>query len=505
MAFLLSLAVAARGEVTIRVDPRIELLTAVQLLGGSQRVNGLSQPYRSNLLAYLEPFRDHRAVQLLSQMEARGFSFDAPPALMLHLTEPPELGVREPYSSYLLQRAGGRERLDELVAALRDFARAARFSEFLEANRGMLGAMERSVTSQLDGIDYIGKLEDYYGQRRGAYAVVVAPLLHAGGYSATVGREVFAIIGPLGLAAGAPDFGTLARLRDLLWHEFGHSFANPTVEAHMGFLGQFSQLYEMIRAEMTAQAYLNWQTSMAEHLVRAVHVRLTCRELGEEACTAHYRYERTRGFAFLDVLLTRLREYEASRDRYESLAAMGQSVFEEFPAEWERLMAWGTASGPLPIAAPRGIVKARLFGLLGDLVRESADESVYGQGLTFRYEVRDGVTYTAVEPETRDGRSRLIQLKYAAEADPELRGSLGITASMVDGKYRAQYVREGSRAEAMGFRRGDVLVDWSTVYRYPLDAANLLRLRDLPEDAAATVRIIREGETVELQVNGAMR
>lgn len=510
------LAAAARGDVAMRVDPRIELLTVVQLLSGSQRLNALQQPYRTNILSFFSPYRDHLAVRLSADLERAGFSFDAPPTMMLHLSDPPDLAIRVPYTPYLVQRAGGRDRIDAFVTALREFARVSRFNDFYEANRGMFTAVETATRSRLDDLDYTGKLEQYHGQKKDSYTIVLGLLLHPGGYGPAVDKDVYNLIGPAGVVNGMADFGTLGRLRDLMWHEFGHSFANPLVEQHFAYINRFASLLAPIEQDMRSQAYSNWQSTMNEHFVRAIHVRLTCRELGEEACQERYAYERGRGFAYLDALIAKLKEYEENRERFPASTDFGQRFFEGLEAEQATLTSiLQDTTGRIAIRAPRATVKQRLYVLAaangGVLVRESADESVYGtpgspETGSFRYEVRGDATVVAIEPNLPEVRQVLIALKYAAEMDPEMKGSFGLVASQINpGRLRVDYVREASRASAMGFRIGDVLLDWATLYRFPLDAVQLSRLRDLPDDATATVRVVRNGDPVELQITGSMR
>ncbi len=51
-------------------------------------------PYKADVSEYFSAYKDHPAVKLFAEMSLSGFSFDAPPDAMLHLSDPPELTLR---------------------------------------------------------------------------------------------------------------------------------------------------------------------------------------------------------------------------------------------------------------------------------------------------------------------------------------------------------------------------------------------------------------------------
>jgi hypothetical protein len=309
----------ALHSINVVVDPRIELLAVVQYLSGyGERFVGLiTMPYRRDVMEYFAPFKEHPAVKLFAEMRADNFSFDAPPTAMLHLSKPPDLSLESPFTDYLKTRAGGEERLEEFVKSLRDFARETQFMAFFEAHKGTFLQTVFETHEKLKDIDYIGTLENYYGMKQHSYNIILAPLFGDGAFGPRIERidgayDIYNICGPSGTENGFPNFGNLA----IIWHEFSHSFVNPTTDKFREQVAQYESLYEPISESMKRQAYPDWLICVNEHIVRAVTTRIAYREFGKEAGEEALQYEKSRSFFYVEALCKRLEQYENQRDKY---------------------------------------------------------------------------------------------------------------------------------------------------------------------------------------------
>lgn len=195
---------------------------------------------------------------------------------MLHLGDPPALAERVPVDPFTVRMAGGREPLDAFLGAARRFAADSGFMEWYHDRRPAHVSMVRGARSLIER-DLIPDLADYYGERRRAYTLVLAPLAHPGGFG--------------------PRERHLPRLR-------------PPV----------SRLQADIREEV--EAHVPWDVHVAdwvsEHVVRGVTTRLAFRELGREAGEAALRRE-LRSFPHVAEVAERLESYERRRDRYPTL------------------------------------------------------------------------------------------------------------------------------------------------------------------------------------------
>jgi len=70
---------------------------------------------------------------------------------------------------------------------------------------------------------------------------------------------------------------------------------------------------------MNSQAYSDWETTVKEHIVRAVACRLAAKKYGEESSNlTEYRNEVGRRFIYVIPLIAKLKEYERNRERYKT-------------------------------------------------------------------------------------------------------------------------------------------------------------------------------------------
>jgi len=333
------------SSLLVEVDPRIELLAAIQAISGYGEWTGLITrydfSYKDEVRAYFEPFKEHRAVTLFGAMAHEGFSFDAPVNAVLHHGRPPEITPVAPCSDEVARRAGGRERLDAFFEALRDFAEASSFMDFYEAHRPFYETINRNVSAKLDAAD-VAMLEDYYGVKQHSYRIIPAPLFHSGGFGPRIRHEdgrydIFSVCGPREAKNDIPVFGTSEDFRYLVWHEFSHSFVNPVVDAYGEEVDRYEELMGPIRQAMRSQAYPGWRTVVYEHVVRAATCRFACRVQGEEAGRRAIEHEKNRSFVYIEPLCEALEQYERQRDRYPTLHSFFPEMLKVFDKALEDL------------------------------------------------------------------------------------------------------------------------------------------------------------------------
>jgi hypothetical protein len=341
-ALLLLLPLAACAEspkLNIASDPRVELVTIVQMLAGYRDppVSALDTAYKRAAAEWFAPYAGHPVVELCRKRARSGFRYDTVASVTMATTPPPEIRLERDPPSGVIRRAGGRRGIDEWLAALRDFSQKSRFPEFFEKHESTYARVTQNFRSQIEGVDYVKLLEDYFGSAQGSYNVVLGMLIHPGGFGPRYPRangtfDIVAVLGPVRLDGDVPSFGTRASIEYLVWHEFGHSFVNPLVDKYWGRIRKTSKLYEPIRDAMQRQAYGNWQSSVHEHIVRAVTIRLTARERAADAQNLLNRERDTNNFRYVEPLVERLKEYETSRDRYPTFDSFMPRLIDVFAA-----------------------------------------------------------------------------------------------------------------------------------------------------------------------------
>jgi hypothetical protein len=166
---------------------------------------------------------------------------------------------------------------------------------------------------------------------------VLSPLLHQGGFGPRlpVGEGEYlgySIVGPDGMAGNQPTY-SLHHLRELVWHEFGHSFVNPLTAARHDQLQANLDHFVPLATRMEKTGYPTWESCVNEHLIRAITARLMFRVVGEEAGAKAVQEEVSRGFVYVPALCRQLAEYETQRAAYPNLAAFLPRLLEVFEEE----------------------------------------------------------------------------------------------------------------------------------------------------------------------------
>lgn len=120
--------------------------------------------------------------------------------------------------------------------------------------------------------------------------------------------------------AGLPRFDE--SIAPFIVHEFAHSYVNHVVEKHRQELGEAGeQVYQAVAEPLRKQAYFTWKTMIDESLVRVAVVRYLAAHKGPDAATAEIEAQVKLSFLWMAELSALLAQYEASRERYPTLAS----------------------------------------------------------------------------------------------------------------------------------------------------------------------------------------
>lgn len=327
------------GGLTLRIDPRIELLSAIQTLSTYDSRFGLITDqdfsYKQDILSYFKDFSDHEAIKLFDEMSSQSFSYDAPPTAMLYLTDHLSLNSDLQLDPLLLQRAGGAQTLETFLVALKQFATDTNFESFYNDHQTFYSQMLQENSKILEGTHYIPELEAYYGMKNNSYTVIMAPMYHSGGFGPRVQNkkgtyDIYSIQGPMQVVNDIPIFGDAQSFENLVWHEFGHSFINPLTEKYLEEVNQYAKLYEPIATQMAQNAYTSWQYCINEHLLRAVTARRAYTTEGQTSYENCIRNEKSIGFLYVEALAEKIAFYENNRDTYKDFDAFYPEMIKVF-------------------------------------------------------------------------------------------------------------------------------------------------------------------------------
>lgn len=377
------------GKLTVGINPNRELLyTILHLSAYADKLrNGRTHPIAAAALAKLGAFSGHPAVAELEAAGSlnwkKGFCYDAFSEFPGYFSALPEGRRIHDYNEDFLARVlRGMPReekikyLDAYWERVMDFYRVSGYEGFFRANADLYKSYVDAVYARLPASDPAKLHEDYHGLRDFEnFYVVPSPLnLPPGGsFGGRIGKSVFNFMGYGYKEADSVKF--------LILHEFGHSFCNPAVTAHLTEAAAYGGLMQGLAAEMGAQAYSGWSTVMYELLVRSVHARLTLKTEGAQAAELFLlREERVHKFVFIRDFYDQLAVYESERAAYPTLA-------EFYPRLLKTLGNWRLAE--VEEALPSGLwTSAAADGVYIDWA--DPKEYAWAAGL------REGDTVTAV-------------------------------------------------------------------------------------------------------------
>ena len=306
------------GRLHISIDPRIELLSTIQLLSNYPVVNR-DLPYSKDVLTCFEGFSSLEAVTLTnSLLQNHGFSYDAPVTFMFYLSQPPELEPKIMFSDYLLKRSGEGNNLEQYRKSIKVFAETSNFKDFWNSKVPFYNKILDMTIADMGGKDLIKAMEDYFNETQDSYNIVIAPAFR-GGYGPKIpdtdGKEhIYACLSTTNMKDDNPYLSG-ENLLNYVWHEFGHSFVNPLTEKYAKKVTSLNQLYEPIRNAMSMQAYGNWETCVNEHIIRAIHIRLMELHIGSQQSKALLESDLKSRFIYIEQLIEKLKEFENQRDR----------------------------------------------------------------------------------------------------------------------------------------------------------------------------------------------
>lgn len=164
----------------VDVDPRVELLSIVDLLAASTRDEAekdLSE-YEKKVREHFSDYSNHVAVEIYRQLRASGraFQFETALSAIMQYSALPDLEEQGTVSPEIIEAAGGRETLDGFIASLRDFVDHTHFKNFFADQRTFYA--ERNETSRTLAIDLVANVERKTANRIGNVNFVQSSSLH---------------------------------------------------------------------------------------------------------------------------------------------------------------------------------------------------------------------------------------------------------------------------------------------------------------------------------------
>ncbi len=237
-------------------------------------------------------------------------------------TLPPDIAERAYINFSLTGNATeARENASLFLRAMNEFYREVQFDTYFSNSKGYYVAALEEIKSNLPEASFVQHLEDFYGSSFENYVLVPSLTIPKGmGFGIRHQEQVYNVFGAFDrqafLNVEKPDMGfaNRTRLRELSVHEFGHSFVGPALQSTPDeAFSATEHLFEPIRQAVDSQGYMDWQTALNEHFVRAGEIQIA-QETAPPADVERLKkeYLETRQFIYIPHILKELDAYRTS-------------------------------------------------------------------------------------------------------------------------------------------------------------------------------------------------
>ncbi len=326
------------NSLNITVDPRIELITTVELLTDYPkivpRLTDVDSEYKLFIQSVFKDLSGHDAMETVIRLSQKSYDPSVFLEAMLHLNPVPDLSVGIPLDEALLKRIGGKNGLGRLRANLRAFVYDSSFLDFFQYNAGFYQTLTSKVFDTIGEADLVAPLEKYYGRTQNSFTFILSPISASNTYGFYIGPgdtlDVYCVLGPIGTEDGNPSFGDREIFQEAAWRQFGHSFVNSITAANRNAVNRYQALFEPVKQNMQRQGIKSWESCVNEHIVQAVLTRLYSSEISPQAAKRNIEQQQRAGFVYLSPLVERLQEYEQNRNQYATLASFYPRILSLF-------------------------------------------------------------------------------------------------------------------------------------------------------------------------------
>jgi hypothetical protein len=433
IASLFLSSLAFRPAIRVQIDPRVELLTTVFRLAGSEEFKepNSASPYSRDVDAAFAPFKEHPAVKDAELLRTKfSVAYDAVALLAINLSDIHSLKEKVPFD-LPPKRWDSRLNLVEtrkLVADLRLFVKDTHYDAFLKKEEPHLKQSTASLQALIEKYHVPATMDAFFGRApKFPPRVIVGMLCGGGNYGMSVEY-------PNGALEMAPIIGAYhfdkegnAQFQEqdlpVVMHEFSHPFVNPALAPYLPSLtGAVQKLLPRLANTYRFQGYSAPDSIVYETMVRAVEVHLARRHLPAEVARLDTIWQRCAGFLATSDLADLLDEYDAHREKYKviddfvpvmakrymELTSDPDVLYDRCPKVTDFHLTWGDiANGKQEVAIRVTFDHTMLTKRFGSWIEDGDAEQVgtasydsSGKVMTYVYRVGLGkMLHFAINPE----------------------------------------------------------------------------------------------------------
>ena len=329
-------------ELTAVINTQLELMNSLLLTSkyneitkpviGYGLMSEIETPYTTAIKEYFRPFSDHPIYTLIAQMIPDGFTFSRPVELALSLDN--YLQVARQLSTICIEYCGGKNRINELLELMRDFADKANYHRFINTHKCFYTPYLHELNTQIKPIPLINIIEKFYGENQHSYSLVLSSLM----------------IGCFGLhfqnkEKKESDVITVLSVDNLhsdvafLLHELSHPFINPLTEKYRSEIEKYNATYDYLKQYKLhgfKSGYSDWEECVNEHLVRASTIHMLNKLGFTDIAKQNLNNDLDSGYRFIPALLQAFEHYERNRDRHKTFDLFYTELLQRFELSSEK-------------------------------------------------------------------------------------------------------------------------------------------------------------------------
>ncbi len=309
------------------VDERMELLSIVfRLAGAKEYVNNKIPGYTGDIDRYFAPYKDSELVNFTRKLwQTNGVSFDAVMSMAVNIEIKDGIRFKEGLSDESLDDRWGQKSAKKFIALLNGFYTESKFHEFFLSHSPLYAIAQANFSKLINQVDFKWFQSFYGGNPSGDFHLVVS-LTNGGcnyGMKAKFKdgkEEPYAIIGTWKTdSLGQPVYSN--DVTETIIHEYNHSFCNPLVDGCFKEMEPMAEkLYRKSSKILQKQAYGTAKTMTYEILVRSCVIRYYQeKNAGDGKIKSMLLTEKSKGFLWIDELVSALSTYENNRVKYPAL------------------------------------------------------------------------------------------------------------------------------------------------------------------------------------------
>jgi len=293
LALICCLATASQqsDDVTVRVDPRLEVLALTAWLAGKYPTP-TDSAYKLRTWNHFQKFRNHPAVVALRNAKNMYTDFTELGVSLTDIQKPTLTGETGRWREIL-----GAESYDGFFAALPDFVQKTGFVRFFQSNQKEFDRACAQFKGVLAKEKTIETMESFYryGTSRprpkfevfleplnswGAHAIVNKKKLEQGDNSEPVRYQIGNWSGINVFLDGSLNFESTSSLAETAWHEGSHVYIAPVFYANTAAINAQERLFN--REMLVKQNISTWEYCLNENVVRAITAVLVKLTKGEK-------------------------------------------------------------------------------------------------------------------------------------------------------------------------------------------------------------------------------